>query len=361
MNELNHWHPVLKSAALRQKPIGIELCGQEIVLFRTQSGKVGALKDRCPHRRMRLSLGWVEAEQLVCPFHGWRYGCDGQGHSPSTPRLKPCAEQFETAERYGWIWLKAAKSETSLPDLDFPDYHLACSLEHRIQAPLELVIDIFAEMEHAPTSHTFFGYGRSQVADVEPRFDFSDPTTIKLLSIVPQRSLPWIFEKMFGIRGGDRFFNHLTMHFSPMYHTYEIYWEQQKTGQLRQERLLSVFFFNPINSDETQCMSLHYLSKPQWGMPVFHLLQKHVLKYVLDHEVKRDKWVLENIADKQVDLQQLCLGRFDRILIEYRKRLQRIYRGQGAVSSATQSEPSKITQALYQLASSSNFPKDRSI
>ena len=264
----------------------------------------------------------------MCPFHGWSYAPDGQGHSPSTPSLKPCAHSLETAERYGWIWVKASGSNAQLPQLDFPEYELACALEHRIEAPLELVVDIFAEMEHAPTSHTFFGYNLADTAAVEPIFDFSHEERIHLLSIVPQRPLPWLLENLFGIHGGDRFFNHLTMHFSPVYHTYEIYWENAKTDQPRQERLLSVFFFNPIDDRQTQCLSLHYLAAPRWGRLIFHLVQKHVLQWVLEREVKRDKQMLEQIADMRVDLTGMCLGRFDRILVEYRKRLQRLYRRQ---------------------------------
>ncbi|MEO1126269.1 MAG: Rieske 2Fe-2S domain-containing protein [Cyanobacteria bacterium J06639_16] len=328
MTELDHWHPVLQSQALTQQPVAIQLCGQEFVLFRTQTGEIGALKDSCPHRRMRLSQGWVEGDRLVCPFHGWCYAPNGQGQSLSTPNLKPCAHSLETTEQYGWIWVKASDSKAQLPELNFPEYEFSCTLEHRIDVPLELVVDIFAEMEHAPTSHTFFGYNLADTAVVEPIFDFSHEDRIQLLSIVPQRPLPWLLEKLFGMYGGDRFFNHLTMHFSPVYHTYEMYWENSKTGQPRQERLRSVFFFNPINDHQTQCISLHYLANPRWGRLIFHLVQKHILRWVLDHEVKRDKQMLEKIADLRVDLTGMCLGRFDQILVEYRKRLQRLYQGQ---------------------------------
>jgi hypothetical protein len=47
-------------------------------------------------------------------------------------------------------------------------------------------------------------------------------------------------EKLFGVGAGDRFYNQLTMHFSPIYHIYEIHWVNSKTGNPRDERLLSV-------------------------------------------------------------------------------------------------------------------------
>lgn len=344
MNELNHWHPVLPTNKLKRKPVAVKLCGQELVLFRSADGHIGALKDLCPHRRMRLSAGFVDGERLVCPYHGWSFACDGAGHSPATPKLQPRAKSFDVEERYGWIWLKSAASDALLPQLDFPGFHQACTLEHHFEAPLELALDIFAEMEHAPTSHTFFGYSLAQSEQTEAHFDFSDQQQIRLLSITAQRPLPWLVQKLFGVNSGDRFYNQLTMHFSPVYSTYEMHWVDTKTGQTRAERLLSVFFFNPLDAGNTQCISMHYLKSPRWGKTVFHLLQKHVLKAILNHEVKRDQWVLEHLADQSTDVSGMCFGRFDKILLEHRKRLRHIYRqasdNNAAPAIAQQHQPS---------------------
>ena len=57
MELLKHWHPTIKSNLLKKKPISVQLCNEEIVLFRTATDSVGALKNRCPHRGMKLSHG----------------------------------------------------------------------------------------------------------------------------------------------------------------------------------------------------------------------------------------------------------------------------------------------------------------
>ena len=59
MAVLDHWHPVLCSSQLGRQPVGVRLHGKELVLFRAEGGQIGALEDRCPHRRMRLSAGKV--------------------------------------------------------------------------------------------------------------------------------------------------------------------------------------------------------------------------------------------------------------------------------------------------------------
>jgi nitrite reductase (NADH) small subunit len=46
--------------------------GEEIAIFRTGSGQVYALVNRCPHKQGRLSQGIVHGEAVACPLHNWR-------------------------------------------------------------------------------------------------------------------------------------------------------------------------------------------------------------------------------------------------------------------------------------------------
>ena len=41
-------------------------------------GALRAMSDLCVHRGTALSLGWVQGDELVCAYHGWRYGADGR-------------------------------------------------------------------------------------------------------------------------------------------------------------------------------------------------------------------------------------------------------------------------------------------
>jgi phenylpropionate dioxygenase-like ring-hydroxylating dioxygenase large terminal subunit len=72
------WTPVAFSRDLGKKPLALTLASERLVLFRGAHGQVGALRDRCPHRGVALSLGKVGADGcLTCPFHGWRFTTDG--------------------------------------------------------------------------------------------------------------------------------------------------------------------------------------------------------------------------------------------------------------------------------------------
>ena len=72
MAEIDHWHPVLLETQLGKKPVGVQLCGRSIVLFRGASGQLGALEDICPHRH-EAELGGICGDRLQCCYHGWSF------------------------------------------------------------------------------------------------------------------------------------------------------------------------------------------------------------------------------------------------------------------------------------------------
>lgn len=74
------WWPVAFTSEIGAKPVGLHLGAVPLALYRDATGAVRAVEDRCPHRRMPLSMGWVTAEgHLQCPYHGWCFdGTTGQ-------------------------------------------------------------------------------------------------------------------------------------------------------------------------------------------------------------------------------------------------------------------------------------------
>ena len=74
-----YWHPVAVSAELTdERPtMFVRILGEDLVLFKDKSGRVGLLADHCSHRGASLLYGRVEERGIACAYHGWLYDCDG--------------------------------------------------------------------------------------------------------------------------------------------------------------------------------------------------------------------------------------------------------------------------------------------
>lgn len=121
--ELDVWWPVALSEQVRRRPVACQLDGAEVVLFRDASGSVRAVEDRCRHRRVPLSLGWVtEDGALQCGYHGWCY--DGMsGALVRVPNYLP--EQrvprvslitYPARESHGFVHLRTSAANSPPPD-----------------------------------------------------------------------------------------------------------------------------------------------------------------------------------------------------------------------------------------------------
>ena len=123
MNVLRQfWYPILWSKELTDKPVSVKLLDQPLVLWRA-NGKVSAFYDLCIHRGSALSLGWVDDDKLVCPYHGWNYAADGSCVKiPSLPPdreipAKARAQAYRAQERHGLIWVCLDEPKQDIPEL----------------------------------------------------------------------------------------------------------------------------------------------------------------------------------------------------------------------------------------------------
>ena len=80
MGELlrRYWHPVGCTETVTKKPQRVKVLGEELVLYRGESGKPALMQGRCAHRSLALDFGRVEGDCLRCPYHGWLYDASGQ-------------------------------------------------------------------------------------------------------------------------------------------------------------------------------------------------------------------------------------------------------------------------------------------
>ena len=89
MGELlrRYWHPVATVPELDAEPVlAVTVLGENLALFRSDSGALGLVAQRCAHRGASLAYGIPEEEGLRCPYHGWRFDRTGQcNEQPAEP------------------------------------------------------------------------------------------------------------------------------------------------------------------------------------------------------------------------------------------------------------------------------------
>lgn len=71
------WHPVMKTADLGDLPKLLRHLGEDLVMFRDQSGRYGLVHKNCPHRRASLEFGILTDRGIRCCYHGWEFDIDG--------------------------------------------------------------------------------------------------------------------------------------------------------------------------------------------------------------------------------------------------------------------------------------------
>ncbi|MCZ6789420.1 MAG: Rieske 2Fe-2S domain-containing protein, partial [Chloroflexi bacterium] len=124
------WTPVLLSEELPEPdcaPVQTKIYGEELVAFRTTSGKVGLLKEFCPHRHASLFYGRNEEEGLRCAYHGWKFDIEGQcvdmmsEPAESNFANKVTTTAYPTQEGAGFIWAYMGPPELQppMPELEY--------------------------------------------------------------------------------------------------------------------------------------------------------------------------------------------------------------------------------------------------
>lgn len=107
----NPWIPIALSASIEPgTSAGTRVLGEERVVWRDEAGAPHVWEDRCPHRGMRMSFGFVRGDHIACLYHGWRYDTAGQcRHIPAHPDLDVPktikVPTFAVAEKGGIVWM----------------------------------------------------------------------------------------------------------------------------------------------------------------------------------------------------------------------------------------------------------------
>ncbi len=136
----NYWYPVLQSEELpADRPVAFKVLGEAFAAWRDASGKPRVVRDRCPHRSIRLSVGRVIEGELQCILHGLRFEGTGRctlipwetGRSQVHDRVGVQAHPAEELGGYIWAYIGDAKA--------FPPPPLAHEVPEELSRPDEFI------------------------------------------------------------------------------------------------------------------------------------------------------------------------------------------------------------------------------
>ncbi|MER0241856.1 Rieske 2Fe-2S domain-containing protein, partial [Streptomyces sp. HSW2009] len=117
------WFALAGSAELaRGQVLTRRLMGEDVVLYRTAGGRVRATEPHCPHMGAHLGYGATVCEEdLVCPFHHFRFGPDGTcvrtGYGTAPPKARLATLECAEVEGLVFVW-KHALGKPPLWELD---------------------------------------------------------------------------------------------------------------------------------------------------------------------------------------------------------------------------------------------------
>lgn len=159
-----YWHPIAAASELtEEKPkMRIRILGEDLVLYRGAGGSYGLLAEQCSHRGASLYYGFLEGNDLRCPYHGWLYDAEGrcveQPFEPQQSLLKHTirhpAYPVEKLSGFLWAYMGPPEKKPLLPRWDIlVDQEGIRRLEIR---PVLNCNWLQAEENTADVTHTYF-------------------------------------------------------------------------------------------------------------------------------------------------------------------------------------------------------------
>ena len=170
------WSNQLKAGEVKE----LKLAERDLAVYRSESGNVAAIGNRCPHRFAPLHRGHVRGETLECGYHGVRFAADGAcAYNPHTKGVQSSSVSvpgYPVVERHGamWVWLapRVTADPALIPDLSFldtlPETAKAALPTMRVNADYQIIVDNLLDPTHAEYLHAGLLGGSGNLIEVAP-------------------------------------------------------------------------------------------------------------------------------------------------------------------------------------------------
>jgi phenylpropionate dioxygenase-like ring-hydroxylating dioxygenase large terminal subunit len=176
----NKWYLICPSDELKNRIVKKRIFGEDIIFFRNQDGDIAALEDRCCHRNVNLSLGYLNSNNIVCGYHGWEY--DKNGSCVNIPsqlpgdKIPPTAKikSYPVKDFHKWVWVFIGDEEksvqinpTDIPEMnEWPFTYKAYTFKADLESTAESLIDPYhIAYVHRNSIKSFMGQIKESPAD----------------------------------------------------------------------------------------------------------------------------------------------------------------------------------------------------
>jgi phthalate 4,5-dioxygenase oxygenase subunit len=149
--------------------VKLRLLGEDLVAFRTTSGRPAVLDTWCPHRNANLFWGRNEEAGLRCVYHGWKFNADGacvdMPNEPPRSQFKEKLRQtaYKAADKGGFIWVYMGPEDPAPPIPQFEWLHVPAEQRyvHKRFQDCNWLQNLEGEVDssHAPFLHGSVGQG----------------------------------------------------------------------------------------------------------------------------------------------------------------------------------------------------------
>ncbi len=315
-----YWHPVGWSSALGEQPVSTLLLGERLVLWRTADGDMNVAPDRCPHRGTALSLGTVENDCLVCPYHGWQFRADGacvempQLPEGATIPARARIDKLRCEERYGLVWVvldDPVADIPAFPEWDDPAYrHVECPA-YTWTSSAPRMVENFTDFGHLGWLHDgYLGTKDDMVVPAHTVSDTGPDLRYELTMNVPNTNDEFAITDVSGERGTQT-----NTYVLSLPHTIWLQCTYHDTGNHR------TLFFVAQPRTETESTGYCYQSRDY-----DHDGNDAAYADFQDLLAEQDRIIIESQLPRELPLDladELHLP-FDKVAIAYRRALKRI-------------------------------------
>jgi renierapurpurin 18,18'-hydroxylase len=297
---LNHWYAVALAHEVTNKPIGVTLWQQNIVLYRDSQGHIQALDDRCPHRHVKLSRGAVVGNNLECAYHGWQIGSTGRcTHIPYLEANQKipsgCIQQYPVLEQDGFIWVFPGEVEVlqshALQPMRLPEWehlnYIGSVAKLDAQAHFSYLIENLMDMYHGHLHDNFQAWASAElqaIAETEARVD-AHYTAQSYYRIDKIWSVLQLFVPAM---------RHL--HSEPLDVSYVYpHWAARLGKDFRIYCL-----FCPVSTTQTRAYLVHFTSLE--AFPDLHKTPIAIRRFFKNSFFNSAKWLLQGLIDQDVPM-----------------------------------------------------------